>query len=473
MIDVILRKSLTTTKIVLLLTVFTVSAYGCKKSTPATDPPKPPVVVVVTETDPAQYGVPFDKVPDRRDVSLYQVNMRVFSNTGDFKGVIARLDSIKALGVNVIYLMPIYPLGAVKSVNSPYCVKDYKSINAEFGNLDDLRALVNGAHSRNMSVLLDWVGNHTSFDHTWTTDKSWYLRDATGNIISPPGTGWNDVAQLNFSNSAMRQAMIKALKHWVFTANIDGYRFDYADGPPVDFWKQAIDTLRNIKSHKLLLLAEGGRSTNYSAGFDYNFGFGFFDKLKGIYSSNQSVKQIDNLNASDYTGAADGQQIVRYLTNHDVNSSDGTPLDLFGGKNGSMAAFVVVSYMKGVPMIYNGQEVGTPVRMTFPFTSTKINWTINPDVTAEYKKVIAFRNSSDAIRRGQLTSYSNDDVCAFTKESGSEKVFIISNLRNNSLAYSLPESLKNTTWKNALTESAVTLSNSIALEPFSYIILKK
>lgn len=469
MIDVIMRKSLTISKILFLLILLTISAYGCKKKTIVIDPVKPPIV---KDTDRVQYGVPFNNVPDRRDVSLYQVNMRVFSNAGNFKGVIDRLDSIKALGVNVIYLMPIYPLGSVKSVNSPYCIKDYKSVNAEFGTLDDLRALVDGAHSRNMSVLLDWVANHTSFDHTWTNDRSWYMQDASGNIVSPPNTGWNDVAQLNFNNSAMRQAMIKAMKHWVFTANVDGFRFDYSDGPPVDFWKQAVDTLRNIKSHKLLLLAEGGRSANYSAGFDYNFGFGFFDKLKSIFNNNQSVKLIDNLNSSDYTGASDGQQIVRYLTNHDVNSSDGTPLELFGGKTGSMAAFVVVSYMKSIPMIYNGQEVGTPVRLTFPFTSTKINWIINPDVTAEYKKIIAFRNSSEAIRRGQLTSYNSDDVCAFTKESGAEKVLIVSNLRNRSLVYSVPENLKNTTWKDAFTGNSTTLSTTIQLEPFSYIVLK-
>lgn len=150
-----------------------------------------------TAQDPPQFGKPFKGVPDRRDVTLYQVNMRVFSKDGNFKGVAERLDSIKALGINVIYLMPIYPVGKVKSVNSPYCIQDYKSVNPEFGTLDDLRTLVAGAHSRNMAVLLDWVANHTSYDHVWTKNKSWYLQDSSGNIISPPGMGWNDVAQLN------------------------------------------------------------------------------------------------------------------------------------------------------------------------------------------------------------------------------------------------------------------------------------
>jgi glycosidase len=298
------------------------------------------------------------------------------------------------------------------------------------------------------------------------------MQNGTGSIISPPGTGWNDVAQLNFSNMAMRKEMIKSMKYWVRAANIDGFRFDYADGPPIDFWKQAIDTLRNITSHKLLLLAEGGRNANYTVGFDFNFGFGFFDKLKSIYGSNVSAQQIDNLNISDYANSSNGQQMVRYISNHDVNGAEGTPQELFGGQKGSMAAFVVVSYMKSVPMIYNGQEVGTPIRLTFPFTSTKIDWSINPEITAEYKSIIAFRNSSSAIRRGQLQSFTTADVCAFMKEFGNEKVVVITNLRNSQVNFSMPAELSGTSWTNAMSGEPVTLAPSLNLESYSYLVLK-
>ena len=442
---------------------------SCKKPASSGGGVQPPVVI---DPDPAQYGTPFSNVTDRQDAVIYQVNMRVFSQQGNFGGVIARLDSIKALGVNVVYLMPVYPVGVLNTVNSPYCVKDYKAVNNEFGTLADLRTLVDSAHKKNMSVLLDWVANHTSWDNEWiSSHPSWYLQQG-GSIVSPPGMGWNDVAQLNFNNPEMRLAMIKVIKFWVLTANVDGFRFDYTDGPPVDFWKQAVDTLRNISAHKLLLLAEGSRSANYSAGFDFNFGFGFFGNLKNIYSSNASVLTIDNLNSSEYNNASNGQQIVRYITNHDVNGSDGTPLELFGGRNGSMAAFIVAAYMKSVPMIYNGQEVGTPQRLTFPFTSTKINWTINPDITAEYEKVIAFRNSSNAIRRGSLISYSSTDVCAFTKEMGAEKVVVIVNLRNSVINYALPPALANTSWTDALNGASLTLSTQLSLQPYTYMVLK-
>ncbi len=421
----------------------------------------------------AQYGQPFTNVPDTRDVTLYQVNIRTFSEEGNFKGVMKRLDAIKALGANVVYLMPVYPVAILKTSNSPYSVRDYKAVNEEFGSLQDLRNLVEEAHSKNMAVILDWVPNHTAFDNPWTGNKSWYLQDSAGNIISPPGTGWNDVAQLNFKNADMRQAMINAMKYWVYTVNIDGFRCDYSDGPPVDFWEQAIDTLRNISTHKLLLMAEGARSENFAVGFDYNFGFRFFENLKKIYEHNHSVLSIDSLNVTDYKGASDRQRLIRYITNHDVNGSDGTPLDLFGGEKGSMAAFVVVAYMKSVPMIYSGQEVGTPYRLVFPFTSKKIDWTINPGITAEYKKVILFRNSSNAIRRGDLTSYSTDDVCAFTKKSGKEEVLVISNLRNKNINYTFPSVVANSNWIDAMKGGVVNLSDKVTLAPYSYLVLKK
>ncbi|MBO9661035.1 MAG: alpha-glucosidase C-terminal domain-containing protein, partial [Chitinophagaceae bacterium] len=430
---------------------------------------------VVSYSQPASVSAekPFHGVPDRQDVIIYQVNIRAFSETGDLKGVIPRLDSIKALGANVVYLMPTYPVGKVKSVNSPYCIRDYVSVNEEFGTLNDLRLLVNTAHEKGLSVILDWVANHTAFDHPWTSNPTWYLQDSTGKILSPPGMGWNDVAQLNFKNPDMRLAMIRAMKYWVETANIDGFRCDYADGPPVDFWKQANDTLRAITDHKLLMLAEGSRPEHFAAGFDFNFGFRFFERLKDIYEHKRSVLSIDSLNLSDYKGVVDGtQSMVRYTTNHDVNGSDGTPQELFGGQRGAMAAFVVAAYMKSIPMVYNGEEVGTPYRLVFPFTEKNIDWSLNPMVTAEYKKILAVRNNSKAIRRGRLASFSNEDVCVFTKQQENETVLVIVNLRNNAVDYAIPQAL-NMAWSDVFTAKKKKLSGKIKLAPYSYEVLTK
>jgi glycosidase len=412
-------------------------------------------------------------LPKPNDVTLYQINIRTFSNEGNLHGILPRLDSIKNLGVNVIYLMPIYPIGKLKSVNSPYCVRDYKSVNEEFGSLQDLRALVDSIHAKQMSVILDWVPNHTSFDHTWTKNKSWYLQDSTGKILSPPGMGWSDVAQLNFKNVEMRKEMIASMKYWVLNANIDGFRCDYADGPPYDFWKQAVHELRNIPNRELLLLAEGRRSDHYKAGFDYNFGFSFFENLKAVYAKGKSVKSIDSVNIADHKGASKKQQIVRYLTNHDVNGSDGTPQELFGGDRGAMAAFVVAAYMNSVPMIYNGQEVGTPFRLVFPFTTRKIDWSLNPQLTAEYKKLLAIRNQSVALRSNKVRSYSNDDVSAFVKKKGSEEVFVLSNLRDKQVNFDIPEKLRDSKWTNVITAEVFDIGKTLIIPSYGYLILKK
>ncbi|HLO91986.1 MAG TPA: alpha-amylase family glycosyl hydrolase, partial [Lentimicrobium sp.] len=436
-----------------------------KQDAPDTNKPAP-------STDPDQYGIPFAGVPDRRDATIYQVNIRSFSNSGNFQGVIARLDSIKALGTNVIYLMPIYQLGQLHAFNSPYCIKDYMEVNPEFGTLEDLRTLIENAHNKEMAVILDWVGNHTSWDHVWMSNTSWYAKNSSGEMYSP--NGWNDVVQLNFGNQEMRKAMIKAMKYWILTANCDGFRCDYSDGPPVDFWKQAIDTLRNVKTHKLLLLAEGTRSGNFSAGFDYNFGFRFYDQLKKVFGNNQvSALTFDNMNSVEYSGTTEGQMTVRYITNHDVNSSDGTPQSLLGGNQGAMAAFVIAAYMKGIPMIYTGQEVGTPYSITFPFTAKNIDWSLNPQITAEYKKVLAFRNNSEAIRRGTLTSHSTADICAFTKTSVTETVFVAVNTRNSTKLITLPVSVANSEWKDAYTGATVNTATDLSLEPYQYLVIRK
>ena len=444
----------------------------CQEKTPG--PVTEPTPPVPGTPIPPQYGTPFAGVPDRQDAAMYQVNMRAFSQTANFTGVAARLDSIKSLGVNVLYLRPIFPVGQLRAFNSPYAVKDYRAVNPEFGSLADLRALVDGAHPRNIAVMLDWVPNHTSWDHEWiTAHPDWYLRNANGTILNPPNTTYTDVAQLNFDNPAMRLEMVSAMKSWVFTANVDGFRCDYADPIPTAFWQQAVDTLRRVRTHRLLLLAEGSRSGHFAAGFDYTFGFSFYDAIKSVYRNGSSATTLSVLNANEYAGATGTQQVVRYTTNHDVNDSDGTPVTLFGGNAGAMSAFVVASCLQGVPMVYNGQEAGMAQAITFPFTSVKVNWGANPAVTRAYRQLLAARATSVALRRGTPVAYSNNDVCAFTKTVGAEQAFVLANVRNYPVQYPVPAALVGTTWTNALQGGSTALGSTLALPPHAYVVLKR
>jgi glycosidase len=430
---------------------------------------------VATDTSYPQYGTPFSNVPNINDAVIYQVNLRAFSQEATLKGVTARMDSIKALGVNVVYLMPIYPVGILKSaggLGSPYAVKDYKAVGTEYGTLEDLRSLVSAAHDRNMAVMLDWVASHTAWDNAWINDKSWYKQDASGNIIPPIGTNWTDVAALDYNKPEMRLAMIDAMKYWVFNANIDGFRCDAADFVPLDFWKQANDAMKGITSHKLIMLAEGTRADHFRAGFPLVYGFGYYSSLQSrIFGNGNSATLLQDLNTSEYASALPGTQVVRYITNHDVYHTDGSPVNIYGGKAGSMSAFLITAYMKGIPMIYNGQEVGTVRPMDF-FYRTPIDWSTNPDMKAEYKKIISFRNGSNAVKNGDLAVYSNDNVAVFTKTAADQQVLVVASVRANATTYAVPGALQGN-WKNAFTGATVTLGTQLFLQPHQHMVLTK
>ncbi|MCB0841146.1 MAG: alpha-glucosidase C-terminal domain-containing protein [Bacteroidetes bacterium] len=442
---------------------FLIILIGCKK--------EPEVVPPTPDPQPQQYGTPFTKVPATEDIVMYEINLRVFSSSRNIQGAIARLDSIKALGINTVWLMPIYPTASVKSVGSPYAIKDYESVNASLGTLADLRTFVEKAHELDMAVILDWVANHTAWDHEWITDKSWYAQDNAGNIIIPPGTNWQDVAELNYDNQDMRHAMIKAMKYWILEANVDGYRCDFATGVPGDFWKSAIDTLRNIPNREIIMFAESDDKTLLNADFDMVFGWPFYGKLVEIFDG-QSAGQLYSTHQNEYSGLTDGQEVVRWITNHDQHAWDGTPQQIFKSEKGAMAAFVLASTMGGVPLLYNGQEVAVPQQLPFfEGNNVTINWDLNPEIKAEYKRLLQFRNQSSVLKQGNLAFYSNNDVVTFQKTSGSEEILVMVNVRNNTVNYSLPAAFANSTWKNVFTNEDVNLGNVVSLEGYGYFML--
>lgn len=251
-------------------------------------------------------------LPAVEDVVMYQVNPRVFAPEKSFKAVERRLDSIQALGINVVWFMPINEVGQEKSVNSPYCVKDYKGVNPEFGTLDEFKALVATCHQKGMNVIIDWVANHTSWDNAWIANKEWYTQDEAGNIIFPAGTGWKDVADLNFDNQEMRLAMIEAMKFWVTEIGIDGFRCDAADFVPFDFWKQALDSLRAIPERSLLMLAEGKRRDHFDAGFDMNYSWDFLESLRDVFVKDAPAQELFATDKAEYDTIPVGKVKLRF-----------------------------------------------------------------------------------------------------------------------------------------------------------------
>ncbi|MFH7016380.1 Ig-like domain-containing protein [Flavobacterium sp. FlaQc-47] len=426
--------------------------------------------------DPPQYGTPFAGVPDTRDVNMYQVHIRPFSANGNLAGVTARLDNIKALGTNVIYLMPIYPHGTdSRSSASPYCIKDFKAVGSEYGSLADLRTLVDGAHSRGMSVILDIAINGTSWDNAWTVSHpEYYLR--SGTTIQQLGN-FSDIAALDLNSSATRNAIKDAMRYWILAANVDGYRCDYANNPPLDFWSEVIGNIRGISSHKLLMLAEGDRQANFTAGFDMNFGDRWFwNALKDVAAGGPVSQRFQTINDYEYANATGSNQAVRYTGNHDTYTNDNgvqRPFVIFNNHNGIVANFLVSAYMKGVPFLMSGQEIDYEPKTDWPWTGFKFNWSQNPTAAADFAKILNFRTASAAIRRGDLTMYANDDISIFTKTLGTEKVIVMSNLRNASKSYVIPAALAGTYVNPYNNNASVTLTAGAtrSFAAYEYLVL--
>ena len=442
---------------------------GCSKSNSGSQPPV--TTPVDTYQDPAQYGTPYTGVPATKDIVMYEVNIKTFT-PASFQGVEARLDSIKALGVNVIWLMPTYPIGVLKGVGSPYCVQDYNGVNANFGTITDLRTLVAQAHSLGMAVIMDWEANDTSWDNAWIANKSWYQQDASGNIIYPPGTTYTDVAALNFNNTDMRTAMIRAMKYWIFTANVDGYRCDFADNVPANFWTQSLDTLSNIKTHKLIYLAEGTSGAEITSGFQLGFAFSYYSTIKAVFAGTQAPGALFTTNTSELASLPSPGIKLRYITNHDDASSDGSTITEYNSKQGALAAFVLAAYMGGVPLIYSSQEVGYPNAINF-FNNVPVDYTANPAMVAAYKQILAFRAANEAVKTGTLTAYSDANIVAFEKTSGTNDVVILVNARNSATTYTVPAALQNIAFTNGLGGGTVTLGSQYTFQPYTYLVLKK
>ena len=422
-----------------------------------------------TPTGPQQYGTPLSNVPDIDKATIYEVNLRAQSSEGTIQGVISKLTHIKSLGTNIIWLMPIYEQGSGNSVNSPYSVKNYEKISPEYGTLADLRALTDQAHALGMAVILDWVANHTAWDHPWiSAHPEWYSQNANGQIIIPPGTNWNDVADLNFDQNAMRKAQIDAMKYWVLEANVDGFRCDYADGVPFDFWSEAIAALKSLPKRDVLMLAEGTRSDHYQAGFDLTYGWNYYTALKNVWNG-AATSTLTTTHQLEYGNIPTGKGKIRFTTNHDESAWDASPMSLFNGKNGAIAASVVTIFSGGVPLLYTGQEVGKTGTTPF-FSNTTINWAANADMLAAYQKLYAIYNNNSAARSSTVSAYqlSNDLVC-WKKTNGSSSVLILVNVRNSTINATLPPALTGN-FNNLISGMSENLSSALTLTPYAYRI---
>ena len=409
-------------------------------------------------------------VVDPQDLLLYEVNPRAHSASGTIAGITADLDRIKSLNVNTIWLMPVFKMGQFKAVGSPYCVADYHAIDPEYGTMADLKTLIAEAHERKISVIIDWVANHTAWDHPWlTAHPEWYTTNAAGSIIHPAGTNWQDVADLNYANPALHAAMIDEMKFWVFDVGIDGFRFDAADYVPFAFWKSAMDSLKGITDRKLLFLTEGERTDHYAAGMPLIYGWNWNYQLQQVFGTAQA--SATNLFAANTAEANASPAIrLRFATNHDQSAWDATPVTMFGWVEASFAAQAAAVLMGGVPLMYTGQEVGVTGTQSF-FAKDPVNWSANPGLQERFGALFALRLKHDALRYGSLKPYSHPNILAFERQLDGERVLVLINTRAAAVTYNIPTALRETDWTDALRAESKSLGTSMAMAAFEVLVL--
>ena len=434
-----------------------VACGGNKPDTP--DTPETPV-----ETD-------LSTLPSGNLTVIYEANPKVFARQGALKSIEGNLDRLATLKVNVLWLMPIYPVGQVSSVGSPYCVKDYKAVNPDFGTLDDLKSLVRSAHAKGMKVILDWVANHTAWDNAWITEHpDWYTKDANGQIISPAGMGWNDVADLNFNADGLREAMKDAMCWWVREADVDGFRCDYTDGVPESFWTEAITALKALKGD-ILMLGESGESKYYNCGFNLLYAWSYAGNLPNVFKGSVTVSKLYDIVRSDLNGLKEGQNRMRYSINHDT-ASENAPATQYGGADGALAAFVLSAFLPGVPMIYSSQEIGYSQKLNF-FNYAVMDWNSNATYSDAYKRIMKAYTDTEKYRGSAPQLIENGKVATVLYKAGTRRLLVLVNTSSSEVTVKAPMEAVGAGFKDLVSGMALSLPSTLTLGGYGYKIYAK
>jgi cyclomaltodextrinase / maltogenic alpha-amylase / neopullulanase len=369
-----------------------------------------------------------------RDGVIYEIFPRVFSERGDFNGVTARLDQLREVGVTILWLMPVHPIGQEKkkgSIGSPYAARDYYAINPDYGTKEDLKRLVAEAHRRGMKVIIDIVANHTAWDSVLMKQPDFYTRDASGKII-PPVADWADVADLNYDNPRLRDYMVEMLKYWLREFNLDGFRCDVAGFVPTDFWERARTELEKINPD-IVMLAEWDSPDLLVKAFDLDYAWPLHSTLTEVLMGMKPASNLRQTWDDERKKFPRGALHMRFSDNHDERRA----VARFG-ERGALAASALMFTLDGVPMLYNGMEVGDTAESGAPalFEKIPVLWQIadrRPEFPRFYKQIIALRKSSVALRQGDVEWLRNSDearVVTFTRRSTDEEVLVAINFSN-------------------------------------------
>jgi glycosidase len=366
-----------------------------------------------------------------RNATIYEVNIRQFTPEGTFKAFMEQIPRLKKMGIDILWLMPINPIGEKNrkgSLGSYYSIRDYKGVNPEFGTLDDFKKLVEKTHREGMKVIIDWVANHTSWDNVWITEHpDWYTKDSLDKMVSP--FDWSDVADLNYNNKEMRASMLDAMRYWILEAGIDGYRCDVAGMVPVDFWDNVRVELDKIKP--VFMLAEAEEPLHHIRAFDMSYGWELHHLMASIAKGKKNAMDLEKyFFKQDTLYPADAYRML-FTSNHDENSWNGTEFEKMGESSICMA--VLTATLPGMPLVYNGQESAFNKRLRF-FEKDTIDW---KDYRLEpfYRKLFALKHAYQPLWNGswggkmeRISTSADTAVFSFIREKEGDRVFVLANL---------------------------------------------
>ncbi len=365
------------------------------------------------------------------NATIYEVNIRQYTPEGTFKAFETHLPRLQKLGVKILWLMPINPIGVVErkgNLGSYYSVKNYKEINPEYGNLDDFKQLVKKAHELGFKIIIDWVANHSSRDNNWITEHpEWYLKDSTGKIASQ--YNWTDVAKLDYKSKPMRAAMVEAMDYWLKETGIDGFRCDVAGEVPTDFWNDTYVQLKNTKSD-LFMLAEAEKPELQKNAFDMTYAWDLHHLMNDIAQGKKTVADIDKYLLKQDSLFKPEDFRMLFTSNHDENSWNGSEFERLKDAAKTFAAFTFT--MPGMPLIYSGQEAGFNKRLRF-FEKDTITFPVN-EYDSFYTHLITLRKNNAALWSGEKgaklirVKSSVPEVYAFVRQNETNKVVAVFNL---------------------------------------------
>ena len=418
-----------------------------------------------------------------RNATIYEVNTRQFSPEGTFKAVEAQLPRLKELGVDIVWFMPIYPISQKNKkglLGSPYAIADYKSVNPDYGTAADFKSLVNRAHALGLRVILDWVANHTGWDHVWMQQHpDWYTK-VNGAMTAPvdPKTGkrtdWSDVADLNYDNPDMRQGMIDAMQYWIRDYGVDGYRCDVAGFVPNDFWAQVRPQLDKIKP--VFMLAEWEDEPNEFKSFNMNYSWSLHHIMKAIAKGAATADKIDSVRQANQKRFPAWYYQMLFTQNHDENANNGTLIESFGP--GADAFVVLTCTLEGMPLVYNGMESNLNKRLAF-FQKDTIPWG-NYAKTDFFETLLTLKHRNRALWNGlaggkaeKIPTNHDDKVYVFYRQHENDRVIVLVNLSDQTQSFTLGGHSYGGTYTEIFSHESVDVkpAMNVTLTPWSYRVL--